>query len=180
MRFTITQIVVLAAMCAMPLYCQVRLTPVVAEGLVVEKSDPVYPPLAKQTKLQGTVKVDVTVSESGAVASTKVISGNPLLVAAALDAVRKRKYMPYMVDGKRTSFVTTVEIAFSAGIAKEEYDRQQAVNDKYFKLEDRCRALLNGSKSKEAEQSCREAVPVADKLGDPQGLTKMGAYEHVG
>jgi TonB family protein len=164
----------------MPQSGQVRLAPAVAEELLVEKSDPVYPALAKQMKLQGTVKIDVTVSETGDVASTKLIRGHPLLVTVALDAVKKRKYMPYMADGKPASFVTNVKIAFSVGIPKEEYDRQQTVSDQYFKLEDQCRALLNGSKWEAAEQACKAAVPSGDQLGDHQGLTKMGAYEHVG
>ena len=48
---------------------QTRLTPEAAERLLIEKPDPVYPPLAKQAKTQGTLKVDITVSEAGAVAA---------------------------------------------------------------------------------------------------------------
>lgn len=161
-------------------YGQVRLSPEQSDKLLVEKPEPAYPPLAQQTKTQGTVKIEVTVSEIGAVVSTKLIGGHPLLVTAALDAVKQRKYTPHMVDGKPTSFVTTVEIAFSVGIPKDEYDRQQAVSNKYFKLDDKCRGLLKATKWKDAEQTCREALPLADQLGDQQGLTKMGAYEHVG
>ncbi len=161
-------------------YGQVRLAPEVAERLIIEKPDPVYPPLAKQTKTQGTVEIDITVSESGAVTSAKLISGHPLLVTAALDAVKKRKYTPYMLEGKAAPFVTTVEIAFSVGIPQALYEQQQAVSNRYFKLGDKCRSLLSASKWKEAEQACREALPVADQLGDHQSLTKMGAYEHVG
>jgi len=69
---------------------------------------------------------------------------------------------------------------FSDGTRQLEYDRQQTVSDRYFKLEDKCRALLNGSKWKEAEQACKSAVPAVEQLGLHQGLTKMGAYEHVG
>ncbi|MBZ5579771.1 MAG: TonB family protein [Acidobacteriia bacterium] len=180
MNLVVTRVVLLAAMCAMSSSGQVRIAPGIAENLLAEKSDPVYPALAKQTKTQGTVKIDITVSETGAVVSTKLIGGHPLLVTAAIDAVKKRKYTPYMAGGKATSFVTTVEIPFSVGIPKDEYDRQQAVSDRYFKLEDKCRGLLQASKWEDAEQACRDALPLAQQLGDHQGLTKMGAYEHVG
>ena len=169
-----------AIACAMPALAQVRLSPQAAEGRLVEQTDPVYPPLATATRLQGTVKVDVTVSESGRIASTKLISGHPLVVPAALDAIKKRRYTPYVADGGPTSFVATVEIAFSMGVPKEQYERQQALSDKYFKLEDKCRALFKSGEWNVAEQACKAAVPSADQLGDHQGLTKMGAYENVG
>jgi len=60
-------------------------------------------------RLQGTVKVAVTVSETGSVSSTKVVSGHPLLVTAAIDAVKHYRYKPYLADGKAAAFVTTVE-----------------------------------------------------------------------
>jgi TonB family protein len=180
MTLLIARGIALTAISMATLLGQVRLASAVADRLLVTNSDPVYPELAKQTKTQGTIKIEITVSESGAVTSTKLISGHPLLVQAALDSAKKRKYTPYMADGKEAPFVTTVEISFSAGIPNDEYERQQAVSDRYFKLEDKCRALLNASKWTEAEQACRDTLPLAQQLGDHQGLTKMGAYEHVG
>jgi TonB family protein len=165
---------------AVHLYGQTRLTPEAAEKLLIEKREPEVPPLAKLTKTQGTVKIDITVSTSGAVTSTKVISGPPILVVAALDAVKKRKYTPYMADGKPRAFVTTVDVIFSVGIPNDEYERQLVVNRRYFALDDKCRSLLNARKWQDAEQVCRNALPVADQLADHEGLTKMGAYEHVG
>ena len=161
-------------------YGQTHLSPEQADKLLIEKPEPVYPPLAQQTKTQGTVKVEITVSENGAVGSTKLVSGHPLLVTAALDAVKKRRYQPYVAEGKAAPFVTTVEIPFSVGIPKKEYEEQQAANEQYFKADDKCRGLLKANKWAEAEQVCRAAVPLAQQLGGHQGLTKMGAYEHVG
>lgn len=161
-------------------YGQARLSPAQADKLLAENPQPVYPPLAQQTKTQGTVKIEITVSENGAVSSTKLVSGHPLLVTAAIDAVKKRRYTPYTVDGKPAAFVTTVEIPFSVGIPKKEYEEQQAINEKYFKEDDKCRGLLKANKWTQAERVCKAAVPLAQQLGDHQGLTKMGAYEHVG
>jgi TonB family protein len=161
-------------------YCQIRLSAEDGAKLIVAKSEAVYPALAKQMRLQGTVKVDVTVSESGSVSSTKVLSGHPFLVTAAIDAVKEYRYRPYVTDGKAASFITTVEVPFSVGIPKKEYDEEQSVNEKYFKQADKCRALLKDQKAAEAEEVCKAALPLADQLPDGQGLTKMLAYESVG
>lgn len=175
----------IAIICAFTLWgvsvqAQVRLDSQSAEKLLAEKPEPVYPALARQAKLQGVVKVDVTVSGAGTVVSTKLISGHPLLVTAGLEAVRTRKYKPYLISGKPSSFVTTVEVDFSLGIPREEYNEAQKRTSRYIKEEDRCRDLLKSEKWTEAEEACKAVVPLADQLGDHQGLMKMGAYEHVG
>jgi TonB family protein len=161
------------------LLAQTRLSTEQADRLIVEKPEPVYPPLAKQMRLQGTVKADVTVSESGSVSSTKVVSGHPLLVTAALDAVKKYRYTPYLINGKAVSFITTVEVPFSVGIPKKQYDDQQTINEEYFKEADKCQDLRKKQQWGEAEEVCKAAVPLAEQL-EEQGLTKMLAYESVG
>lgn len=59
---------------------------------VKSKVAPIYPELARKMSISGTVKVAVVVSSTGAVKSTKVLGGHPLLVDAAVDAVRKWKF----------------------------------------------------------------------------------------
>lgn len=53
------------------------------------QTPPVYPELAKTMHLQGTVKVEITISSTGAVTNTKVIGGHPVLADAAVKAVQK-------------------------------------------------------------------------------------------
>jgi TonB family protein len=65
-----------------------------AKRKVKTKSLPDYPQLAKQLKVAGKVKIEATISADGHVTSTKVIGGSPLLVGAALDAVKKWRYEP--------------------------------------------------------------------------------------
>jgi periplasmic protein TonB len=71
------------------------------------KVDPRYPPLARQMKLSGKVKIEVTVTPDGRVKDTHIIGGNPVLVNAALDAIRMWRYEPAL---KET--VETIEIDF--------------------------------------------------------------------
>jgi len=56
------------------------------------KVAPVYPDIAKKLQLRGTVRVEVTITPSGAITKTKVLGGNPLFSQAALDALTKWKY----------------------------------------------------------------------------------------
>ena len=69
---------------------------------------PEYPPLAKQLKVTGKVKIEATVTPEGHVISTKVLGGSPVLVVAAIDAVKKWRYEP---APKET--IETVEFDFA-------------------------------------------------------------------
>ena len=80
----------------------------VVERKVLSKVAPTYPNLARKTNIHGTVKLGVVIAPDGRVESTKVIGGNPVLIQAALDAVRKWKYE---AGPQRTSEV--VELKFN-------------------------------------------------------------------
>jgi protein TonB len=69
---------------------------------------PDYPPLAKQMKVTGKVKIETTISADGHVTGTRVVGGSPLLVSAALDAVKKWRFEP---AAKET--VETIEFEFT-------------------------------------------------------------------
>jgi len=63
-----------------------------ANRKLVSKVAPSYPDLARRTNVRGTVKLIVVVAPDGKVTSTEVVGGNPVLVQAAVDAVRKWRY----------------------------------------------------------------------------------------
>ena len=69
---------------------------------------PTYPELARKMSVSGTVKLTVSVSPSGSVTNVKVIGGHPLLVGAAVDAVKRFKYVP-----AATASTEEVEFKFS-------------------------------------------------------------------
>ena len=66
--------------------------------------DPIYPELAKSMHLNGTVRVEVTVSEKGDVRNTKVVGGNPVLADAAVKAVQKWRFEPGPEETKVLTF----------------------------------------------------------------------------
>ena len=61
---------------------------------VVRMTQPVYPPLAKQMHLSGTVRLEATVTSSGKVAEVKIVGGHPVLSGPAAEAARKWQYEP--------------------------------------------------------------------------------------
>ena len=73
---------------------------------------PVYPILARQSHIMGMVVIDAIIDEHGNVVQEKVISGHPLLVQAALNAVLERKYEPTVLDGVPTPVDLRVEVNF--------------------------------------------------------------------
>lgn len=64
----------------------------VAKRKVKTRVQAEYPPLARQMKVTGKVKIEVTISPDGRVTSTRTVGGNPLLVASAVEAVRKYRF----------------------------------------------------------------------------------------
>jgi len=151
-----------------------------AEENLVKKVAPIYPPLAKQVRIQGKVKVQVVISKTGMVESVNVVSGHPLLVQAAINAVKQWQYKPFLADGQPVAVSTEVEVPFSLGLSDASYQAEQKSNDNYFKREDECRNLLKAQKYAEAEASCKSAVELAERLPSERQNERQTANELVG
>jgi len=82
------------------------------ESKLILKADPVYPKLAIATHASGTVIMEAIINEEGSVTNLTVISGHPLLVNAARDAVLRWKYSPTILDGEAVSVKTVIKITF--------------------------------------------------------------------
>jgi len=89
-----------------------RLSPALAQGGLIFKVDPEYPAVARMARVQGSVMLHATIGKDGIVQKLQVISGNPLLAGPALDAVKKWRYRPYLVDGEAVEVETTVIVNF--------------------------------------------------------------------
>jgi len=74
---------------------------------------PVYPPEAKQARVQGIVELQATIGTDGHVIDLKVVRGHPLLVQAALDAVKQWVYRPTLLNGQPVEVVTTIQVNFT-------------------------------------------------------------------
>lgn len=82
-------------------------------GLLIRRTQPVYPPMAKTARISGTVVLAATISRTGTIKSLQVVSGPPMLRGSAVDAVRTWRYRPYMLDNQPTEFETTINVNFT-------------------------------------------------------------------
>jgi periplasmic protein TonB len=89
-----------------------RLSKSQAVNAVVSKVPPDYPAVAKQLKMQGTVELEAVISTEGTVAEVHIVSGNPVLTKAAVEAVKKWKFTPVMEDGKPARAVAPISLEF--------------------------------------------------------------------
>jgi protein TonB len=87
----------------------------VATGMLLQKTVPIYPPIAKAARVQGTVVLQATISKAGTIENLRVISGNAMLQSAAMDAVRSWRYRPYLLNGEPVEVETTVNVVFTLG-----------------------------------------------------------------
>jgi protein TonB len=80
---------------------------------IIERVEPVYPSLARQTRVQGTVRLHAIIAIDGSIEELEVISGHPLLIQPALDAVRRWRYAPTVLNGQPVEVDTTIDVIFS-------------------------------------------------------------------
>jgi periplasmic protein TonB len=80
---------------------------------LVNRVQPIYPPLARQTRISGTVKLHAIIGKNGAVEQLQVVSGHPLLVQSALDAVKQWRYQPTLLNGEPVEVDTEIDVIFS-------------------------------------------------------------------
>ncbi len=92
---------------------RIRVGGQVQTAKLVNKVTPLYPALAKQARIQGTVRLQAIIAKDGSVVELQVVSGHPLLVQAALDAVRQWRYHPTLLNGEPVEVVTTVDVIFT-------------------------------------------------------------------
>jgi TonB family protein len=83
-----------------------------AANLLV-KVTPAYPPLAKQARIQGTVRFTVIIGKDGSIENMELISGHPLLVPSATDAVRQWVYKPTLLNGQPVEVMTQVDVNYT-------------------------------------------------------------------
>ena len=79
---------------------------------IINRVQPVYPPLARQTRISGTVRLHAIIGKDGTIQQLEVMNGHPLLQQAALDAVRQWRYKPTLLSGIPTETPITIRIEF--------------------------------------------------------------------
>ena len=80
---------------------------------LIHTVEPEYPPVARQARIQGTVRIDIVVGKDGSVEQMSIVNGHPVLIPAAMEAVKHYKYRPTNLNGQPTPVQTTVDVTFT-------------------------------------------------------------------
>lgn len=92
-----------------------RVSSGVMQSLIVSRPQPVYPAIAKAAHVQGVVVLHAIISKEGMVEKLVVVSGPPMLVQSAVDAVQKWTYQPFLVNGQPVEVETTINVNYTFG-----------------------------------------------------------------
>ena len=87
----------------------------VANGMLIQKTTPIYPVIAKQARISGTVVLSARISKTGSITDLRVVSGPAMLRESAMDAVRTWRYKPYELNHQPTEIETTINVVYSLG-----------------------------------------------------------------
>lgn len=91
----------------------VRVSSGVAQGLLIREVRPQYPALARSARIQGVVVLQATIGKDGTIQNLRLLSGHPLLVPAAVEAVRQWRYRPYLLNTEPVEVDTTIQVNFT-------------------------------------------------------------------
>ena len=85
----------------------------VQSAKLVKQPKPLYPPLARQARIQGTVRFTAVIGKDGTIQNLQMISGHPLLVQSAQDAVKQWVYQPTLLNGEPVEVITQIDVNFT-------------------------------------------------------------------
>jgi periplasmic protein TonB len=83
------------------------------QGALIHSVQPVYPPLAKMARIQGSVELAAIIGKDGSIENLRTLSGPPMLVAAAVNAVRQWRYRPYILNNEAIEVETRITVNFT-------------------------------------------------------------------
>jgi periplasmic protein TonB len=94
---------------------RIKLGGQVQAAKIISQPQPIYPALARQARIQGTVVLHAIIGKDGRVNELQVISSHPLLVQAALDTVKQWRYQPTLLNDQPVEVDTTISVIFVLG-----------------------------------------------------------------
>jgi len=92
---------------------RVRISQGVTSGMLVHRVEPPYPALARSARISGNVVLKAIISKEGNIEDLTLVSGHPMLVPSAIDAVRQWRYRPYLLNGQPVEVETTITVIFT-------------------------------------------------------------------
>jgi protein TonB len=92
---------------------QIRVGGNVQSAKLINQPKPTYPPLARQARIQGVVRFNAVIGRDGTIQNLTLVSGHPLLVPSATEAVRQWRYQPTLLNGEPVEVVTQIDVNFT-------------------------------------------------------------------
>jgi len=92
---------------------RIRISGGVTKGLLIQRIEPTYPILARSARVQGDVVLSAIIDIHGQITNLQLVSGHPMLVPAALTAVKQWRYKPYLLNGQPVEVETTITVIFT-------------------------------------------------------------------
>jgi periplasmic protein TonB len=94
---------------------RIRVSGGVQEAKIISRVQPLYPAIARQARIQGTVKLHAIIDKDGTIQSLEVVSGPPLLIQAAVSAVKQWRYKPTLLSDEPVQVETYIDVIFTLG-----------------------------------------------------------------
>jgi protein TonB len=92
---------------------RIRISAGVTKGLLIQRLEPPYPTLARGARVQGDVVLSAVIDTNGHITNLQLVSGHPMLVPAAIAAVKQWRYKPYLLNGQPVEVETTITVIFT-------------------------------------------------------------------
>jgi len=92
---------------------RIRVGGAVTAANIAKMVRPTYPPLAKQARIQGTVRFNAIIAKDGTIQNLTVVTGHPLLIPSATEAVRQWIYKPTQLNGEPVEVQTQIDVNFT-------------------------------------------------------------------
>jgi protein TonB len=82
-------------------------------AMLMQRVEPVYPTLARQIRREGRVELRAIIATDGTIQSLQVVSGDPLFIQSAMDAVRQWRYRPTILNGRAVEIDTFITVMYN-------------------------------------------------------------------
>jgi TonB family protein len=171
MRSFLAAVALVSAVCAAQELKQVSEDEALAH--ITKRFEPEYPSMAEIAHIQGDVEVQLSINESGRVTQATGVSGHPMLLDAAIHAVKGWRFEPFLENGKPIPVGTIVKLGFWLGpvaVWRRNYLQQEAA----------CTRQIQSNRPSEAETACKKALSTALKLPRNFESDRMRAYGNAG
>lgn len=149
---------------------------------LIQHSEPIYPAIAQAAQVTGDVVIRVTIDGSGHVISERTVSGPPMLIGAAMGAVKTWQFSPFEIDGHAVQATTTLTIPFRLPGPSHTAEQGSAAQA-WFALSQKCQSAMKAQDVQGALTICKEALDTALKTGNvtpSDQLCTLDSYQSYG